>query len=234
MTDRRRGYVPRRFDFRLHDIIVEHSPDEAKLAALGVFSWPIWSCEVSEFPWTRDSRETGCTCWTGPWTAPLRGVMNWQLYIILCSDDSLYTGITTDMGRRFRQHAAGEGAKYFRGRRPVKVIYLEEGHSRSSASKREALVKRLSRAEKLLLARAAGTATAIHGGSPLPLGRGASGPGREAPCPPLQFDWNRRRVRFAYLLHRPQLSPRPDLQHRPFPARMCPLSFPLALFAIRE
>ncbi len=79
--------------------------------------------------------------------------MNWQLYIILCSDDSLYTGITTDMERRFRQHAAGEGAKYFRARRPVEVIYLETGHSRSSASKREARIKRLSRDEKLRLAR---------------------------------------------------------------------------------
>lgn len=40
------------------DIIIEQSPDESKLAALGVASWPIWSCEVSEFPWTYDSRET--------------------------------------------------------------------------------------------------------------------------------------------------------------------------------
>jgi putative endonuclease len=81
--------------------------------------------------------------------------MNWLLYIILCSDDSLYTGITTDLERRLRQHAAGKGAKYFRARRPVEVVYLETGHSRSSASRREARIKRLSRDEKLLLVRTA-------------------------------------------------------------------------------
>ena len=40
------------------DIIVDHAPDEAKLASLGIASWPIWSCDISEFPWTYDSRET--------------------------------------------------------------------------------------------------------------------------------------------------------------------------------
>ena len=77
--------------------------------------------------------------------------MNWQVYIILCSDDSLYTGITVDPERRFRQHAKGEGAKYFRGRQPVKVVYLEGGHTRSSAARREAEIKSISREEKLLL-----------------------------------------------------------------------------------
>jgi putative endonuclease len=80
-----------------------------------------------------------------------RGRMNWQVYIILCSDDSLYTGITTDWQRRFVQHAAGRGAKYFRGRQPVKVVYLEVGHSRSSAAMREAEIKAISRDAKLLL-----------------------------------------------------------------------------------
>jgi len=77
--------------------------------------------------------------------------MNWQVYIILCSDDSLYTGITTDLERRFRQHGTGKGAKYFRGRRPVRVVYFESGHSRSSAARREAEIKAISRGEKLLL-----------------------------------------------------------------------------------
>jgi putative endonuclease len=77
--------------------------------------------------------------------------MNWTVYIILCSDDSLYTGITTDMERRFRQHAEGRGARYFRGRRPLRVVYLEEGHTRSSAGKREAGIKAASRAEKVQL-----------------------------------------------------------------------------------
>ena len=71
--------------------------------------------------------------------------MNWQVYIILCSDDSLYTGITTDMERRFAQHRCGRGAKYFRGRMPRRIVYLEGGHSRSSASKRELQIKGMSR-----------------------------------------------------------------------------------------
>ena len=78
--------------------------------------------------------------------------MNWQVYIILCSDNSLYTGITTDLTRRLRQHAEGRGAKYFRGRRPEKVVYLETGHTRSSAGRREAEIKALTHAEKYLLA----------------------------------------------------------------------------------
>ena len=77
--------------------------------------------------------------------------MNWQVYIILCSDESLYTGITTDIDRRLRQHREGLGAKYFRGRRPEKVVYLETGHSRSSAAGREAQIKLLTHAAKLLL-----------------------------------------------------------------------------------
>jgi putative endonuclease len=78
--------------------------------------------------------------------------MTWQIYIILCSDDSLYTGITTDVERRFRQHADGRGAKYFRGRRPRQLIYLESGHTRSIAGKREAEIKGMKRADKCLLA----------------------------------------------------------------------------------
>ncbi|NTV49200.1 MAG: GIY-YIG nuclease family protein [Geobacteraceae bacterium] len=74
--------------------------------------------------------------------------MNWQVYIILCSDNSLYTGITTDIDRRFSQHADGNGAKYFRGRHPVQVVYSENNHSRSSASSREAQIKALSRIDK--------------------------------------------------------------------------------------
>jgi putative endonuclease len=74
--------------------------------------------------------------------------MNWQVYMILCSDDSLYTGITTDVARRLEQHAALRGARYFRARRPRAIVYLESGHSRSSASRREALIKRLKRPAK--------------------------------------------------------------------------------------
>lgn len=77
--------------------------------------------------------------------------MNWQVYIILCSDGTLYTGITTDIARRLRQHGTGSGAKYFRGRRPEEVLFLEGGHDRSSASKRELYIKGLSRAGKQAL-----------------------------------------------------------------------------------
>ncbi len=77
--------------------------------------------------------------------------MSWQVYIILCSDDSLYTGITTDVERRFAQHLAGTGAKYFRGRSPRQLVYLEDGHDRSSASRREAEIKRLRPIDKRLL-----------------------------------------------------------------------------------
>ena len=74
--------------------------------------------------------------------------MNWQVYMILCSDDSLYTGITTDVQRRFSQHRSGAGAKYFRGHIPLRLVYLEDGHDRSSASQREARIKKLRAEEK--------------------------------------------------------------------------------------
>ena len=74
--------------------------------------------------------------------------MHWQVYMILCSDDSLYTGITTDINRRFAQHAAGTGAKYFRRCLPCRVVYLEVGHDRGSASCREARIKKLSTENK--------------------------------------------------------------------------------------
>lgn len=77
--------------------------------------------------------------------------MNWQVYIILCTDDSLYTGITIDVARRFNQHADKQGAKYFRGRQPKQLVYVETGHNRSSASKRESVIKKLPRLEKLKL-----------------------------------------------------------------------------------
>lgn len=72
----------------------------------------------------------------------------WSVYIILCSDNSLYTGITTDIGRRCRQHGTGQGAKYCRGRHPLQVVYLENGHNRSSAAKREAQIKAMPRTAK--------------------------------------------------------------------------------------
>lgn len=77
--------------------------------------------------------------------------MSWQVYMIRCSDNSLYTGISNDVQRRWQQHAEQRGAKYFRGRQPVRIVYLEGGHDRSTASKREAAIKRLRRPDKELL-----------------------------------------------------------------------------------
>jgi putative endonuclease len=77
--------------------------------------------------------------------------MNWSVYIILCSDESLYTGITIDIDRRINQHATGLGAKYFRNRSPKELAYLETGHNRSSATKREMAIKKLSKAEKIAI-----------------------------------------------------------------------------------
>ncbi len=74
--------------------------------------------------------------------------VDWYVYIILCTDDSLYTGITNDVERRLSQHAAKRGAKYFRGRTPQRLIYLESKHSRSSATRREAMIKKMQRVEK--------------------------------------------------------------------------------------
>ena len=76
--------------------------------------------------------------------------MDWTVYIIRCSDDSLYTGITTELERRFEEHRANKrGAKYFNGRQALEVVFREEGHTRSSASQREAAIKKLSRPQKL-------------------------------------------------------------------------------------
>ncbi len=73
---------------------------------------------------------------------------DWYLYIIHCSDGSLYTGITTDPERRFNEHASGRGARYFRGRRPLAIVYLERHPDRASASRRECQIKSMSRRGK--------------------------------------------------------------------------------------
>jgi putative endonuclease len=82
---------------------------------------------------------------------------NWSVYIILADDGSLYTGVTTDVERRFAEHRSGRGAKYFRGRQPVEVVYREVGHTRSSACVRESEIKKMPRAGKaqLLITRSA-------------------------------------------------------------------------------
>lgn len=78
----------------------------------------------------------------------------WHLYILECADSSLYTGITTDVARRIKKHESGEGAKYTRGRAPLKLLYTKKFKTRSAASKRELEVKKMSREEKLDLIKA--------------------------------------------------------------------------------
>jgi len=74
--------------------------------------------------------------------------MNWSVYIILSTDNTLYTGITVDVPRRIDQHATGKGAKYFRGRQPEQLVYVEPGHNRSSATKREIDLKKMNQEQK--------------------------------------------------------------------------------------
>ena len=73
------------------------------------------------------------------------------VYLLRCSDGSLYCGWTSDLNRRLAAHNSGKGAKYTRSRRPVELFYWEELEDKSAAMRRERLIKRLSRAEKLNL-----------------------------------------------------------------------------------
>lgn len=83
--------------------------------------------------------------------------MSWYVYIIRADDGSLYTGVTTDVARRFEEHASGKrGARYFLGRRPERVVYVEAAIDRAGACRREAAIKKLSRPRKLALIDRAG------------------------------------------------------------------------------
>jgi len=76
----------------------------------------------------------------------------YHLYILKCSDKTLYTGITVDLARRIKEHNDSKlGAKYTMGRRPVKLVYSKKFRNRSTASKAENRIKNLSRKEKLEL-----------------------------------------------------------------------------------
>jgi len=78
--------------------------------------------------------------------------LGWIVYIVECSDKTLYTGITNNLDKRLEQHNYGqEGAKYTRVRRPVKCVYQEKQADRSAASKREIAIKKLTRSAKLKL-----------------------------------------------------------------------------------
>lgn len=77
--------------------------------------------------------------------------MTWQVYILECSDGSLYTGITNDLTKRILAHEQGLGAKYTRGRGPFNLIHQELFNNRSDATKREWEIKKLSRQKKFAL-----------------------------------------------------------------------------------
>lgn len=77
----------------------------------------------------------------------------WFVYIIETTQGHFYTGITTHMVRRWQQHCSGQGgARYFRAHTPARLCFLEGGHNRSSASQREAQIKKLSHQDKMQLA----------------------------------------------------------------------------------
>ena len=75
----------------------------------------------------------------------------WCVYILRCSDGSLYTGVTNDLHRRVAAHQGGTGAKYTRARRPVDLVLHEPAVGRGAALSREAAIRRLTRAQKLEL-----------------------------------------------------------------------------------
>ncbi len=76
---------------------------------------------------------------------------NWVCYLLRCADDTLYCGITNDLDKRISAHNAGIAAKYTRSRGPVVLVFTESCTDRSTASKREMEIKKLTRVEKLAL-----------------------------------------------------------------------------------
>lgn len=76
---------------------------------------------------------------------------NWQVYIIQTKTGKLYTGITTDINRRWSEHKNNKGAKYFRLENPQEIVFIEDYKNRAEATKREYKIKRFNRNEKLKL-----------------------------------------------------------------------------------
>jgi putative endonuclease len=75
----------------------------------------------------------------------------WWVYIIESENGRLYTGITNDLERRFKEHGKSQGAKFFRFSAPKKMLYQEKLRDRSAASKRECIIKKMTREQKLNL-----------------------------------------------------------------------------------
>jgi putative endonuclease len=84
--------------------------------------------------------------------------LGWIVYVLICRTGQLYTGCTTDLERRVKEHNLGIGSKFTRSRLPVTVVYKERQASRSGALKRERAIKAMRRSEKLLLVRHAASA----------------------------------------------------------------------------
>lgn len=77
--------------------------------------------------------------------------MEWTVYILKCKDGTLYTGITNNLTKRLKAHGNGTGARYTRGRGPLKLLYTENHPTKGFALRREAAIKSMGRAEKLKL-----------------------------------------------------------------------------------
>ena len=77
--------------------------------------------------------------------------MTWWIYLLRCRDGTLYCGIALDVEARLKQHQDGKGAKYTRGRAPLALVYREACATKTTALRRERLIKRMSRAAKLRL-----------------------------------------------------------------------------------
>jgi putative endonuclease len=75
----------------------------------------------------------------------------WFVYVLRCRDGTLYTGVTTDTGKRTLEHNRGTGARYTRARRPVRLVYVETAADRAAAQRRESEIKRMRRGEKQAL-----------------------------------------------------------------------------------
>lgn len=116
------------------------------------------ACDVCEGPipfarWRKGAKLCGRQCGLDKVRKANRTSLHagrkWFCYIVRCCDGSLYTGMTTDVARRVKQHNTRRtGAKYTRAKRPVKLVHQEECLSRQMASRREAEIKKLSHAEK--------------------------------------------------------------------------------------
>jgi len=84
------------------------------------------------------------------------------VYILLCEDGSLYTGITNDLTRRFSQHQSGRGGQYTRSHPVKRIVYTEQRRTKGAALKREAAIKRLTKAEKSNLIKIADSTASNH------------------------------------------------------------------------